>query len=78
MDDRAVGLYAKYRVKRLDGSTNVGGKHEHCQYFVLDLQHDRFAAVALRAYAESCREEFPFLACDLLAEAIVIEERWSS
>ena len=63
--DRDRGLYGKYEVKRLGGTP---GKHADCFYYVLDLEHDRFAVPALRAYAEACREEYPQLAEDLLVE----------
>jgi len=63
--DARQGLYQKFRVERTDGSSEPGGKHEHCRYFVLDLDHDKHAASALAAYCESCRHEFPALAADL-------------
>lgn len=59
------GIYRKFDVKRTDGSSEPGGKHERCAYFVLDLEHDPFAIPALRAYAEACREGYPELARDL-------------
>jgi hypothetical protein len=40
-------------------------KHARCRYYVLDLDHDRFAAPALLAYAAACEVEFPALAADL-------------
>lgn len=57
----------KFRVTRTDGSSEPGGKHEHCRYFVLDLDHDPHAAHALAAYAQSCALSHPVLAGDLLA-----------
>ena len=63
--DTKRGLFGKYRVERLDGSSGPGGKHERCRYYVLDLDHDRFAGPALAAYAEACEEEYPGLARDL-------------
>lgn len=65
MDDTKRGLYSKYKIERNDGSSGPGGKHESCEYFVLDLEHDKHAKAALRAYAESCKKEFPELAKDL-------------
>lgn len=65
MDDTNVGFYRKFDVKRADGSSAPGRKHEHCSYFVLDLDHDKHAFPAIKAYAKSCREEFPFLSADL-------------
>jgi hypothetical protein len=63
--DQKQGLYDKYKVERLDGSSGPAGKHQECPYFVLDLDHDRHAKAAIRAYAKSCEKEFPKLAKDL-------------
>lgn len=63
--DAERGIYEKYRVFRTDGSSEEGGRHFCCSYFVLDIDHDKFAIPALRAYAEACREKFPALASDL-------------
>jgi hypothetical protein len=49
-------------------------KHSACRYFVLDLDHDPFAAPALRAYAAACAAEYPALAADLLRLAAPIPE----
>lgn len=65
MDNDERGVYRKYRVERVDGSSAPGGKHSECSYFVLDLKHDPFAKDALRAYAAACRLDFPQLAEDL-------------
>ena len=65
MDDKNRGLYGKFHVKRADGSSDAGGKHEHCKYFVLDLTHDPFAIPALSAYADACKSEYPALCIDL-------------
>lgn len=60
------GVYRKFDVHRTDGTdTKPGDKHFNCVYFVLDISHDKFAAAALRAYAEACRDELPELAADL-------------
>jgi hypothetical protein len=64
-DEQARGLYNKFNVSRSDGSSEPGGKHERCRYFVLDLDHDEFAGAALAAYAANCRAKFPELADDL-------------
>ena len=64
-DDTKRGLYEKFDVYRTDGGSAEGGKHQYCDYFVLDLVHDEFAIPALRAYAEACREAFPELADQL-------------
>lgn len=69
MSDTARGLYNKYIVRRADGSFETVDKHEHCNYFVLDIRHDKHAAAALRAYADSCEVEFPALAADLRIQA---------
>ena len=66
MSDYEKGLYNKFTVIRNDGSSEVGGKHHKCNYFVLDLTHDKFAAVAIAEYARACRHEFPLLSVDLL------------
>lgn len=65
-NDAHRGLYRKFTVERTDGSSRPGGKHESCNYFVLDLTHDEFASAALRSYALVCRKKFPKLAADLL------------
>ena len=66
--DRAgidVGVYRKFKVERADGSSRPGGKHECCEYFVLDWAHDPFAIPAARAYADACEAKYPALAQDL-------------
>lgn len=73
--DTERGIYDKYVVTRTDGSSDVGGKHQWCRYFVLDLTHDQYAEAALRAYAKACRGEFPYLAGDLVALADEISNR---
>lgn len=55
--DRDRGLYGKYRVEKANGKP-VG------ECFVLE-EHDPHALAAVRAYAESCRAAYPFLADDL-------------
>lgn len=69
-DDQDRGLYGKYIVIRKD---DYSRKHDGCFYFVLDLDHDKFAAPALRAYAAACREEYPALAEDLEARVGSLE-----
>lgn len=39
MGDKAKGLYNKFRVERTDGSSQEGGKHFNCGYFVLDMDN---------------------------------------
>lgn len=65
VDEKSVGVYDKFIVHRSDGSSEPGGKHEHCKFFVLDLNHDPHALVALSAYADSCELDYPQLAADL-------------
>ena len=66
---RVIGLYDKFVVVRTDGSSEPGRKHEHCKYFVLDLNHDPFAKSAILAYADACESEYPELAKDLRDKA---------
>ena len=63
------GIYRKFNVRRADGSSGPGGRHEHCTYFVLDWVHDPFAVPAARAYADACEGIYPALAADLRAQA---------
>ncbi len=65
MADNDRGLYPKFDVKRADGSSEEGRKHEYCEYFVLDLDHDPYAVPALTAYARACMISHPKLAQDL-------------
>lgn len=74
-DKARRGLYAKFNVTRTDGTDAPDQKHDGCDYFVLDLTHDPFAAPALLAYVEACREEYPALARDLKLEADAIRVR---
>jgi hypothetical protein len=59
------GLFRKFSVTRADGSDQKGGRHEGCEYFVLDVKHDKHAGAALLAYADSCKESHPELAKDM-------------
>jgi hypothetical protein len=70
-----VGVYRKFNVKRVDGSSDIGGKHHFCAYFVLDWQHDPFTIPAARAYADACESRYPALASDLRALAAKAERR---
>ena len=70
--DQERGLYRKYRVERLNDPI---GKHSGCEYYVLDLMHDKHAAPALLAYAASCEAEFPALAGDLRDKARAVLRR---
>lgn len=77
MGDRLRGLYRKFTVTRTDGASAPGGKHEGCDYFVLDLTHDPFAVVAIEAYAMVCRQDgYRLLADDLQDKAEVARVKW--
>lgn len=65
MGDPTRGLYPKFRVERTDGKSFTGEKHAGCEYFVLDLTHDPYAAPAVIEYADACASEYPRLAADL-------------
>lgn len=73
--DAERGLYDKFEVRRTDGSSESGERHENCKYFVLDLDHDPHAIPALEAYIKSCRPHFPKLARDLDIELRVMKLR---
>lgn len=64
-NDTEQGLFQKFIVTRTDGSSGPGGKHELCEYFVLDIDHDPHAMPALEAYARACASTHPELAVDL-------------
>jgi hypothetical protein len=66
MGNKSRGLYRKFIVYRTDGSSERGRKHDGCEYFVLDLNHDPHAKAAIIAYAKSCRADYPRLAVDLM------------
>ena len=55
-------LEARYEVKKIN---DPEGKHDECGYFVLDPQHDPFAASALRTYAEEVSNVRPELTKDI-------------
>jgi len=57
------GIYKKFYIERADGDPT--GKHQACNYFVIDLVHDENAEAALRAYAKSCAKKRPQLAKDI-------------
>lgn len=61
------GLYRKFEVSRTDGSDQPGGKHDGCEYFVLDVTHDPHAKTALAAYALAVKTTHPALAADLVS-----------
>ena len=76
-DDTKQGVYEKYTVKRTDGRSEPGEKHAGCRHFVLDLDHDPHAVAALRAYAESCVENYPALAQELQYTVQQLESHYS-
>lgn len=65
LPDTERGAYEKYTVYKNDEHGNPMHNHES-EYFVLDLVNDPLAADALRAYANSCKNEYPLLSADLL------------
>lgn len=73
MGDPNRGLYNKFMVVRVDGQSAEGGQHEKCDYFVLDLTHDKHALPALVAYSQSCHTEYPKLSADLARLVVSIE-----
>lgn len=62
------GLFRKFEVRRVDGSDGPGGKHEGCEYFVLDMDHDQHAPAALIAYAHACKDTHPQLSAELMEQ----------
>ena len=62
-EQKNTGLYRKFNVTRV---SDPDGKHVDCKYFVIDLNHDKYAVPALRAYAQACYSDLPELAIDLL------------
>lgn len=60
--DEGKGLYRKYSVRRLNDDK---GKHDGCEFFVLDWMHDKFAIYAGIAYANACRTTHPKLSEEL-------------
>jgi len=75
-DNPKKGLYRKFKVERADGRSAPGQKHERCNYYVLDLDHDIYAAPALEAYATACAEQYPALSADLLALVSILNQHW--
>jgi hypothetical protein len=66
MADANRGIYQKYYVERMN---DPAGKHNDCEYFVLDWQHDPYTIPAVLAYADACEGEYPELAADLRLKA---------
>ncbi len=63
MDDEERGIYNKFHVKRREDPKN---KHGRCFYFVLDLDHDKYAIPALIAYANACKTTHRRLSMELM------------
>jgi hypothetical protein len=76
VDGKDEGIFRKFNIQRRDGGDLPGGKHDGCDYFVLDWRHDPFAVPAARAYAKACASKFPQLARDLRKRAAVEARRW--
>jgi hypothetical protein len=64
------GPQERYEVIRKDGSSTPGGKHHGCEFWVLDLDHDKHSVPAVVAYAASCESDLPQLARDLRIKAL--------
>lgn len=64
--EQSIGLYNKFTVVR---NFDPKRKHDNCEYFVLDLEHDPFAKPAILAYAKACEKTHPALADDLRKKA---------
>lgn len=62
--DQQRGLYGKYLVYKPDPET--GELRDPGSVFVLNYATDPHARVALRAYAQSCANDYPQLANDLM------------
>jgi hypothetical protein len=75
-EKKQKGLYTKYNVSRTDGSSEPGGKHEKCRYFVLDLDCDPLAIPGAIAYAIAARKEgYEVLADDLIQVAEELRQK---
>jgi hypothetical protein len=64
-DKKFEGLDDRYLVSRVDGRSKKGEKYHGCDYFVLDMTHDRYAMSAVEQYGMACKQEYPKLATDL-------------
>jgi hypothetical protein len=65
LPDTERGIYAKYDVRRTDGSSEPGGKHHDCDYWVLDCWCDPHARAAMATYANQVEATHPLLAQQL-------------
>lgn len=73
MGDKTRGFYNKFYVERTDGKSGPNRKHDGCEYFVIDMTHDKYAAGPIQKYADECRAEYPLLAADLDAKVQAIK-----
>lgn len=71
-------MLRKYHVERVDGAeADPASKHYGgCRLFVLDIDHDPAARVALSAYAVSIEATHPVLAADCRRMVIDAGLRW--
>jgi hypothetical protein len=79
VNQRQIGIYNKFTVKRNDGRDEPGRDRHGAEYFVLDMTHDEYAKPALMTYAIACQGEYPRLSSDLIksllgGEAKIIQE----
>lgn len=65
VEQKKIGAYRKFEVRRTDGRDQPGGDRAGAKYFVLDATYDKHAKTALAAYVASCRAEYPLLANDM-------------
>lgn len=72
IDGKDTGIYRKFIVER---ANDPQGKHDGCEYFVLDWYHDPFTIPAVLAYADACEARFPLLAADLRKRAEFASKR---
>ncbi len=63
-DEKQLGIINKYIVSRINDPER---KHKDCKYFVLDPKHDKYAKMALQAYAVYCWTDYPQLANEIMA-----------
>ena len=68
------GLYRKYELFRVSETDPDHHFQIFDPFFVLRYATDPHARVAAKAYAESCRSEYPQLAADLLDELSKLDD----
>lgn len=66
LSSKEQGTFRKYNVSRVDG------KYPDANLFVLDLDNDKFARIAMQTYINCCQTEYPLLARDL---QIMLDEK---